>query len=404
MSQTAIFQEHGTIFKEAYEKGDRQGTVHHLKFLLSTSASAAETISFLSEIFSSPTTGPVFDSVIEVVAGSVVEEAWGVLYKAAMDDLPGADIVRNSVARKETQDLVRQRLASSILEAEKGDKGFKNLSMYALFVLAKVGTQEAHDAILNAMKCQESEIVSMAAYYILHSGDKAFLNPLLKLLKTAEPAIRESVMKAFLRKPVKEIISPLVCALDVKDPKFHELAMQYFQVFAADLFNELVDVASAHGETIYPNVRLVAEKVLGPGKYMEIIDQVLRRVTIRPAKILVVDDQGYIRKALQYSLKKMNFDVVTAGNGREAILVATRESPDIILMDTMMPIMDGITAIGKLKEHADLAEIPVIMLTARAAKNHVIDAVSAGAVDYIVKPYSLDIVIEKINKVLGKVG
>lgn len=404
MSQNGIFEEHGAEFREAYSNGDRQKTGHHLKTLLSTPESAVETIPLLNEILGAPTPGPGLDAVVEAIAGSACEEAWGGLYKSVKDDVSGAETVKKSISRKEALDLVRQRLLAAIPEAEKSNRISKTIAMYALFVLAKVGGQDAHAAILGAMKCNEPEIVSLAAYHILHSGNKAFLNPLLILLKTAAPPIRESVMKAFLRKPVREIIPPLVCALEVKDPKFHEQVMECLRVFKADLLDELVAVASAQGEPIYPNIRIVADNVLGPGKYKEIIDQVIRRSSGRVPKILVVDDQVYIRKALQYSLKKMNFDVVTAGNGSEAISVAARERPDLILMDTMMPIMDGISATIKLKEHAELAGIPVIMLTARAAKKHVIDAVSAGAVDYIVKPYSLDIVIEKINKVLGKVG
>ena len=117
-------------------------------------------------------------------------------------------------------------------------------------------------------------------------------------------------------------------------------------------------------------------------------------------RILIVDDQQYIQNFLSLQLKKWNFETSTAVNGSVAVMKARNESPDLILMDIMMPEMDGIQACKIIKEDDSTKDIPVIFLTARGQKEDIMKAMSAGATDYIIKPFTFGKVITKIAKVL----
>lgn len=101
---------------------------------------------------------------------------------------------------------------------------------------------------------------------------------------------------------------------------------------------------------------------------------------------MVVDDDPDITELLQYNLTKEGYDVATAENGKEAIETATAFNPDIILMDVMMPVMDGITACQQLREKPEFRETYILFLTARAEEFSEIAAFDAGADDFITKP------------------
>ncbi|WP_026461658.1 response regulator transcription factor [Adhaeribacter aquaticus] len=103
-------------------------------------------------------------------------------------------------------------------------------------------------------------------------------------------------------------------------------------------------------------------------------------------KILVVDDDADIVELLQYNLTKEGYDVTHAENGKEAIAVATQFQPDIILMDVMMPIMDGITACRHLREMPECKDTYILFLTARSEEFSEVAAFEAGADDFITKP------------------
>ena len=105
-------------------------------------------------------------------------------------------------------------------------------------------------------------------------------------------------------------------------------------------------------------------------------------------KILVVDDEEDILNLLSYNLKKAGFQVVTAEDGPEALEIAKRESPELILLDIMLPNMEGTEVLKKLKADAATEEIPVIMLTAKGEEVDRIVGFELGADDYITKPFS----------------
>ncbi|MGV3538521.1 MAG: response regulator transcription factor [Rufibacter sp.] len=103
-------------------------------------------------------------------------------------------------------------------------------------------------------------------------------------------------------------------------------------------------------------------------------------------KILVVDDDPDIVELLQYNLEKEGYQVAHAENGQEAIKVAKRTDPDIILLDVMMPVMDGITACRQLREEPRFKDTHILFLTARSEEFSEVAAFEAGADDFIVKP------------------
>lgn len=118
-------------------------------------------------------------------------------------------------------------------------------------------------------------------------------------------------------------------------------------------------------------------------------------------KILVVDDESNIRNILDFSLDAEGLEVIAASDGEEAYQLALRESPDLILLDVMMPQSDGIETCRRLKQDPRTKAIPVILLTARSAKGDRERGLAAGADDYIIKPFSPQRVVERVFAILG---
>ena len=108
--------------------------------------------------------------------------------------------------------------------------------------------------------------------------------------------------------------------------------------------------------------------------------------TTAPYKILIVDDDPDIVELLQYNLTKEGYEVAYAENGKEAIAVALKQKPDVVLMDVMMPVMDGIAACRHMREMSDFRDTYIIFLTARAEEFSEVAAFEAGADDFITKP------------------
>ena len=119
---------------------------------------------------------------------------------------------------------------------------------------------------------------------------------------------------------------------------------------------------------------------------MEHARQIVDTGPRRRTKVLLVDDQQTQIMFEQMLLGSEEFEYVIARNGREALDMARAERPDLILMDVMMPEMDGIEAVGKLREDDATAGIPIIMVTTRGEEDYVERAYSNGCVDYITKP------------------
>jgi DNA-binding response OmpR family regulator len=125
-----------------------------------------------------------------------------------------------------------------------------------------------------------------------------------------------------------------------------------------------------------------------------------------PAKaariVLVVDDKGTTRDIVIHSLKNQGYDTLSAENGADALKVATERKVDLIIMDVMMPKMDGFTVCEKLRAGDKTRGIPVLICTAKNQREDVMQAVFAGANDYLVKPFSRAQLLAKVKKLLGE--
>ena len=119
-------------------------------------------------------------------------------------------------------------------------------------------------------------------------------------------------------------------------------------------------------------------------------------------KILVVDDEQDILDILEYNLKKEGFEVFTAPNGKEALDIAQKKNPDLILLDVMMPEMDGMETCMKIRESAELKNTIVAMLTARGEDYSQIAGFEAGADDYITKPIKPRVLVSRIKALLRR--
>ena len=123
----------------------------------------------------------------------------------------------------------------------------------------------------------------------------------------------------------------------------------------------------------------------------------------KKTRILVVEDEEILLTALSEELKQEGFDVVGAKDGVEGVEKAASEKPDLILLDLVMPRLDGIGALKQIKENPASKDIPVVILTNLSDYDKVSDALSLGAMDYLVKAnYRLEELINKIKTVLER--
>lgn len=122
---------------------------------------------------------------------------------------------------------------------------------------------------------------------------------------------------------------------------------------------------------------------------------------MKKGKVLVVDDEVNITQILEFSIGAEGFDVITAQNGEEAIEKARREQPDLIILDIMMPKIDGYEACRILKANPLTRNIPVVLLTAKGRDIDKRLGTEVGATDYIVKPFSPNRLVERINQLLS---
>ncbi len=119
-------------------------------------------------------------------------------------------------------------------------------------------------------------------------------------------------------------------------------------------------------------------------------------------RILVVDDDPDILQFVRLNLELDGFDVELAGGGREALEKASAEPPDLMLLDVMMPEIDGLTVLRRMRSDPTTANIPVIVLTARSLAEDRVKGLDLGADDYITKPFDLEELIARVKTVLRR--
>lgn len=121
-------------------------------------------------------------------------------------------------------------------------------------------------------------------------------------------------------------------------------------------------------------------------------------------KILVVDDDASIREILSTQLERLQFSTVTAADGEEALRLFKKERPDLVLMDVMMPRMDGLTACQKMRAMEKRgARTPILFLTARDSQHDKLSSTLSGGDDFVSKPISLQELREHVEAALARV-
>jgi DNA-binding response OmpR family regulator len=118
-------------------------------------------------------------------------------------------------------------------------------------------------------------------------------------------------------------------------------------------------------------------------------------------KVLVVDDEVDFVDAVKMRLEANGYEVITAYNGKEGLDKAASEMPSLIFLDLVMPKVNGFEMLSRLKEDTALCHIPVVIMTAKCETEYVFDAGKLGAEDYIVKPVSMDGIIQIAQKYIS---
>ena len=128
----------------------------------------------------------------------------------------------------------------------------------------------------------------------------------------------------------------------------------------------------------------------------------MNRTPAPEARLLVVEDEPNIRELLSTSLRFAGFEVHTAADGRTALALAEAEHPDLLVLDVMLPDMDGFAVTRRLRERG--RQVPVVFLTARDATEDKVTGLTVGGDDYVTKPFSLEEVVARIRAVLRRTG
>jgi DNA-binding response OmpR family regulator len=122
------------------------------------------------------------------------------------------------------------------------------------------------------------------------------------------------------------------------------------------------------------------------------------------AKILIAEDEPDIRELVAFMLKFAGYEVVAASNGEDAVRTASRERPDLVLMDVRMPRMTGYDACRMMKANPDLRDVPVVFLSAKGQESEIQSGMDAGAEAYLLKPFSPAELTNRVRGILSRYG
>lgn len=122
------------------------------------------------------------------------------------------------------------------------------------------------------------------------------------------------------------------------------------------------------------------------------------------AKILIAEDERDIRDLVAFTLRFAGHEVAAASNGEEAVQLAPKEKPDLILMDVRMPRMTGYDACRVIKADPNLKDIPVVFLSAKGQESEIQTGLDVGAEEYLLKPFAPDQLTERVKAILAKFG
>lgn len=118
-------------------------------------------------------------------------------------------------------------------------------------------------------------------------------------------------------------------------------------------------------------------------------------------KILIVDDEPNIVMSLEYTFKKNNFEVFIARDGQEALDILQNQLPDVIILDVMMPLVDGFETLEQIKKNEKLKHCKVMFLSAKNKESDIEKGMALGADAYLTKPFSIKKVVDQVNELLA---
>ena len=121
-------------------------------------------------------------------------------------------------------------------------------------------------------------------------------------------------------------------------------------------------------------------------------------------KILIAEDEPDIRDLVAFTLRFAGYEVIAANNGEEAVQTASREFPDLILLDVRMPRMTGYDACRAIKANPELKDIPIVFLSAKGQESEIQTGLEAGAEEYLLKPFAPDQLTDRVRAILAKFG
>ncbi len=120
------------------------------------------------------------------------------------------------------------------------------------------------------------------------------------------------------------------------------------------------------------------------------------------ARILIAEDEPHIFQLVEFRLQRLGHEIYWARDGEQALELAGAHAPDVIMLDVMMPILDGFQVLKRLKANPETKAMPVIMLTARGQESDIVSGIEGGASGYVVKPFSFPELIARVNAALAQ--
>tara|TARA_B100001996_G_scaffold866_1_gene818 strand:+ start:526 stop:1224 length:699 start_codon:yes stop_codon:yes gene_type:complete len=119
-------------------------------------------------------------------------------------------------------------------------------------------------------------------------------------------------------------------------------------------------------------------------------------------RILIIEDESDIGELLEYNLQKEGYDTILANNGESGLQIAKKEKPNLLILDLMLPGIDGLDVCRLIKSDSDIKDISIVMLTALGQEEDIVKGLESGADDYITKPFSFKVLIARIQSVLRR--
>ena len=120
------------------------------------------------------------------------------------------------------------------------------------------------------------------------------------------------------------------------------------------------------------------------------------------SKILVIEDDRALAKVLEYNLLQNGFEVILSSDGQDGLQQARTKQPSLVLLDLMIPVIDGLEVCKRLRAASETRDLPIIMLTAKAEETDQVVGYSRGADDYVTKPFSVKVLIERVKSLLRR--